>query len=187
MPEPEIKNTSNWNPKQEMITPCRVLSEFCGGETTAGGGQQGTSSWVLLEWIKSTIFEEGPWRMGRISVSGDGVEGKPAERRVEAEKSMALPGGSAQSLFSFLVRWLVGSHRRWDDRMENWLYSLGSSAFLNPEEEYWKLSFTDIKKFKFLQIMRYYILFIRVTVFLKKLNTKCCWECGEVDTLINSG
>lgn len=41
--EPESKDTSNYSTEQEMITTCRVLSEFCDGETPAGGEQQGTS------------------------------------------------------------------------------------------------------------------------------------------------
>ena len=82
-------------------------------------------------WVdKSTISEEGPWRRGRISVSGDGVEGKQAEGRVEAEKH-GIPGRVSTSPFPFFwgSYWIVTG-----DKMVGWRidFILGKQCIFEP-------------------------------------------------------
>lgn len=47
--------------------------------------------WNAIWVTVSIVFEEGPWRMVRLSVHGDRVEGNQAEGRVKATKH-GMPG-----------------------------------------------------------------------------------------------
>lgn len=114
-------------------------------------------------------FEEGPWGLGQLPGGEVGVVGNKAEGEVGSTKH-GMP--RRDQSYPFWLFWKVdirGVKENKDDKMENWLYSLGSSTFLNPGRRIQKAPFQWNKKIQIQSIMRNYILSIRVTIFLIKI------------------